>query len=141
MTPKERRAPILARHEVFADPGNLRQLLERVESDLDDMGEETRRRVRLLLGALADLWTRQHGLRDEHTMVVDIDRLPDRVRIEAFSHVILPSRFWRGVGVAVAPGLASRWGVERRHRSGIWFEFEMPEDAMPSGSTSTSLAN
>jgi hypothetical protein len=62
-------------------------------------------------------------------MIIDIEQLPGRVRVEAFSHAVLPSGFWREVGEAVAPGLAARWGGERRNRSGVWFE--VSEDHQP----------
>jgi hypothetical protein len=121
---KDRRAPILARHEVHADPRMLRQVLRQVTSDLRDVEGETRRKVALLLGVLADQWARQNSSRDEHSLIVDIEHLPNRVRVEAFSHAALPENYWKQVGPVVAAGLADTWGLERRHRSGIWFELK-----------------
>jgi hypothetical protein len=119
----ERRAPVLARHEMPADPRLLRDVLRRVEADLRDVDHTTRHEVVLLVGAVANRWTRQRWSREGHSMIIDVERLPSRVRVEVFSHAALPREFWEQVGIAVAPGHVDRWGVERRHRSGLWFEF------------------
>ena len=118
----ERRAPVLARHEMPADPRLLRHVLSRVEEDLSDVDHTTRHEVVLLVGAVANQWTRQRWSREGHSMIIDVEHLPDRVRVEVFSHAVLPVEFWKQVGLAVAPGHADRWGMDRRHRPGIWFE-------------------
>ena len=119
---EDRRAPILARHEVQADPRRLRQSLRQIERDLDEVSEKTRRNVVLLVGALANHWARHRWSREGHSMTLDIEHLSNRVRVEAFSHANPPATFWRQVGSSVAPGLVVHWGVERRHRPGVWFE-------------------
>ena len=134
---KDRRAPALARHEVQADPRMLRQVLREVERDLNGVAGSTRRIVLLLVGALADQWSRQSPRR-EQSMILDIEHLPDRVRVEAFTNETLPADFWTTVGPEVATGLADRWGIERRHRSGgAWFEIDTEAtDKPPSPRTS-----
>jgi len=120
----DRRAPTLARHELAADPRMLRSALRQVERNLGEVGLTTRRKLMLLIGALANEWTDQCSWQIAPTMVLDVEQLSDRVRVEAFSHATLPDDFWSRLGTAVAPGRAAHWGVERRGQSGVWFEIE-----------------
>ena len=117
----ERRAPVLTRHEIQADTRALRKVLSEVEQGLDGIAGSTRRTMLLLVGALADQWSRPFPPK-EQSMTLEIDRFSDRLRLEAFSNEELPEGFWLGVGTSAAPGLADRWGVDRRHHRGVWFE-------------------
>ena len=123
----ERRAPVLTRHAFQANPGQFRSVRHQVARSLQELDTDTRRRVGLLLGALADEWQHQNGLREE-LLIVDVEHLPERVRVEAFTHGVVAAETWRLIGESVAPGFADHWGLERRHRSGAWFELEAADE-------------
>jgi hypothetical protein len=128
----ERRARTITRHELQADPRQLREVLQEAARDLDTADSETRRLVVLLIGALANQWTRHKYPHNGDSLILEIDRLPDRVRVEVFSDATVRAGFWRELGDVVAPGLAFRWGVERRHRPGTWFEVSAASGGSPS---------
>jgi len=121
---EDRREPVLAQHEIQADPRALRRVLNEVERDLEGLSGRTRRKAVLLVAALADHWLRLTPDKSA-LMKVDIERSSTHLRIVASaSDETLPQDFWEQVGHAVVVGLVDSWGVDRRGRSGAWFEVD-----------------
>jgi len=123
----DRREPVLAQHEIEADPRALRRVLNEVEHGLSGINGRTRRKAVLLVAALADHWLRLTPDKSA-LMRVEIERSQTHLRIVASaSDEALPQRFWERVGHAVAVGLVDSWGIDRRGRHGAWFEVDTDE--------------
>jgi hypothetical protein len=127
----ERRAPVLARHEIYVDAPD--ECVAQVEAALHGVPDAIRRKVVALVCALEEQWAQESWALDGHSMIVDIEELADRMRVEAFSHANVPSGYWRNVGLAAASEIADGWGVEQRDRAGVWFEVSSRDAAGLSG--------
>lgn len=123
---KDRREPVLTKYELDPDARRLRDDLDEVAEGLVGLDGRTRRKALLLVGALAEHWSRQRP-QPEERMSLRIVRSADGLRIAASAErSALPHGFWEAVGQAVVPGLADRWGTEPLEQSGAWFLIDRP---------------
>jgi hypothetical protein len=114
---------VLAQHELpMADSAKQRAALAQVKQSLEGLDDRTRRKGLLLVAALAAQGS-MLSPRSGQSMRLQIDRLPDRLRIVANAGEDLPVDFWDVVGGAAATAFADDWQVER-DRSGAWFDIK-----------------
>jgi hypothetical protein len=114
---------VLAQHELpMADSAKQRAALAQVKLSLEGLDDRTRRKGLLLVAALAAQGS-MLSPRSGQSMRLQIDRLPDRLRIVASAGEDLPVDFWDVVGGAAATAFADDWQVER-DRSGAWFDIK-----------------
>ena len=123
---KDRREPVLTKYELDPDARRLRDDLDEVAEGLVGLDGRTRRKALLLVGALAEQWSRQRP-EPEERMSLRIVRSAEGLRIAASAErSALPQGFWEALGQAVVPGLADSWGTELGEQSGAWFLIARP---------------
>jgi hypothetical protein len=112
-----------AQHELpLADSAEHRAALAEVKQSLEGLDDRTRRKALLLITALAAQGSVLSPRRGQ-SLRLQLDRLPDRLRIVASASEDLPVDFWDVVGGAAATAFADDWQVAR-DRLGAWFDIK-----------------
>jgi hypothetical protein len=131
----ERREPVLAQVVVTPTPARLRESLERVDSMLDGVETDVRRRVRLLLGEIIGRSSSPEA-EPSAPIQIDVAILPSTVRIEVSGDGLLMPDTTGGGGSSTRPSyphwvlheLSDRWGSDRRTDGfGMWFLLARPD--------------
>jgi hypothetical protein len=121
---RDRRAPVVARHEIALEPREFRERLAGFENALEGLDLDVRRQVRLLVGHLMAQWLALEG--PFRTMVLTVEVLPTSVRVDlAAKPEITRHSFWDSLVTPHVEDLVMAWGIDRRRSSGAWFEIEL----------------
>ena len=128
-TKRDRRAPVVAKHEIALEPRRFQDELLAFEGLLRSLDSEVRRPIRVLLGQLLAQWLALEG--PVGSMMVRVSVFPSRIRVDVSGE---PGgrgyAFWESLVAPHIEALASHWGMDRRS-AGVWFEIER---GAPSGS-------
>jgi hypothetical protein len=124
---RDRRAPVLAGCRLALQSAGFRTSHERMpafaDQRFDALQPDDRLRVHRLLRRLAAQWIGAHGP-SHRALVAEVRVVDSTLRVDVFTDPPLDDpELWIALVESFEQGVATRWAIDRRRSSGVWFEY------------------
>lgn len=101
----------------------MRERALEFDEQLETLDPDNRKQVRHLLGRLAAQWIGSYGP-SHRILVAEVAVTEAMLRVDVSSDPPMDDPdFWEELVRSFREGLASRWAIDRRRSSGVWFGY------------------